>query len=61
MVNGATVVLLSEVLASPKTLDGAAEALAAAQSAHANEHFLSEVAELIRRLETLGLVKRVAA
>ena len=61
LVNGATAVLLSEVLASPRTLESATEALASAQSACAGEHFLSEVAELIARLEMLGLVERVAA
>jgi PqqD family protein of HPr-rel-A system len=61
LVNSAAAVLLSKVLGSPRTLESAAEALASAQNAHADEHFLSEVAELIARLEMLGLVERVAA
>lgn len=61
LVNGAAAVLLSEVLASPRTLESAVEALASTQNAQADEHFLSEVAGLIARLEMLGLVERVAA
>jgi hypothetical protein len=61
LVNSATAVLLRDVLASPRTLDAAADALAAAQNSDADEHFLSEVAGLIARLEMLGLVERVAA
>lgn len=61
LVNIATVVLLREVLAEPSTLDTAARALVTAQNAQADEHFLSELAELIQRLEGLGLVERVTA
>lgn len=61
LVNVATVVLLREILVDPRTLDAAARALVIAQNAQADEHFLSELAELVQRLEALGLVERVAA
>ncbi len=61
LLNVATVVLLREILADPRTFDAAARALVIAQNAQADEHFLSEFAELIQRLEGLGLVERVAA
>jgi PqqD family protein of HPr-rel-A system len=61
LINVATAVLLIEVLESPRTLYAAAEALAAAQSAHFDERFLFKVGELLARLETLGLVERITA
>ena len=61
LVNVATVVLLREILADPRTFDAAAGALVTAQNAQPDEHFRSELAELVQRLEALGLVERVAA
>lgn len=60
-VNVATAILLREVLAGPRSLDAAARDLAAAENAQVDEHFVAQVAELIQRLEALGLVKRIAA
>ena len=61
LVNNVGAMLLCEVLVKPTTLDGAIEALAAEQNAHADEPFASRVAELICRLETLGLIERITA
>ena len=59
LVNGPAALLLCRVLARPRTLDVAAQALAAG-SAQKDEHFVTEVAALIERLEELGLVERIA-
>lgn len=61
LVNSVGAMLLREVLVKPMTLDGAIESLAAAQNAQADEPFASQVAELIYRLETLGLIERITA
>lgn len=60
-VNGATARLLREVLVTPKTIELAAVELAAAEGAEPGPDFLPGVAELVERLEALGLVERVQA
>ena len=60
-VNGATARLLREVLVTPKTIELAAFELAAAEGAEPGPDFLPGVAELVERLEALGLVERVQA
>ena len=59
--NPSAALLLSEVLVEPRTLESAAQSLAVAEGAEPGADFLPEIAELLQRLETLGLVQRVGA
>jgi len=59
--NPSAALLLREVLVEPRTLESAAHTLAAAEGAEPGPDFLPEIAELLRRFETLGLVERVSA
>jgi PqqD family protein of HPr-rel-A system len=57
-VNHATFLLLDQVLREPKDLTKTASHLAQAQGAAATGDFQQQLAELLQRLEELGLVER---
>lgn len=57
-VNDATRMLLSDLLASPRTAEEAAAALAPEQGTDAAADLQRHLAELLPRLQELGLVRR---
>lgn len=57
--NSASVALLREVLARPKTARAAAEELAAREAASVDSDFVSAVTASLGQLEHLGLVERL--
>lgn len=52
------VALLQDILREPRTLEDAAVRLAAAQESSADDTMLERLADVVGRLEALGLVRR---
>lgn len=52
------VTLLQDVLREPRTLEEVAVALATAQQSGADDAMLERLADVVGRLEALGLVRR---
>lgn len=52
------VALLQDILREPRTLEDAAVLLAAAQESSADDAMLERLADVVGRLEALGLVRR---
>jgi PqqD family protein of HPr-rel-A system len=59
--NSATALLLRQVLLHPRDVEGAARALAAELGIASSPEYVSHLAELLARLEEMGLVSRVPA
>lgn len=60
-VNSATIDLLTRVLVTPRTNEVAAKELAALSGVECDPQFIQDVADLLPRLDELGLVRRVTA
>jgi hypothetical protein len=58
LVDGLMVALLHDTLRSPRTLEQAAIELATAQGGVADDAMLMRLADVVGRLEALGLVRR---
>lgn len=52
------VALLQDILREPRTLEDAAVRLAAAQESSADDAMIERLADVVGRLEALGLVRR---
>ena len=61
MLNRASVILLTEMLSKPATLDDIAEAFGEANAELPADELKSQLAEMLIRLEYFGIIERVAA
>ena len=61
MLNSASVVLLTEMLSEPASLDDIAVAFSETNAELPAEQLKSQLAEMLMRLEHFGIIERVAA